>query len=190
MGAVLEAFPTLGTLVQAFHNVDLPMSAKWEFVDSLPTDSALIRLLPSVSPLVNYEAIALVEAFPTFPTLVSSLPCVSPQVGSGLGVFTEAFPIFTVLVMLLSCVNSDAEQGKKLGQSFSHIHDIYKLFPVQWLAGDERRENYESILFHTRDVSRASHSKISGDSFSPGMELSPHSPWSMFVLLSCHWFCS
>lgn len=50
MGAVLEAFPTLGTLVQAFHNVDLPMSAKWEFVDSLPTDSALIRLLPSVGP--------------------------------------------------------------------------------------------------------------------------------------------
>lgn len=80
--AVLEAFPTLGMLVQALHNVDLAMRAKWEFVDSPPTDSALIRLLPSVGSLVDNEAGALVEAFPTFPTLVWSLPCVSPQVGS------------------------------------------------------------------------------------------------------------
>lgn len=112
-GTVLEAFPTLGTLVQVLHNVDLPMSAKREFVETLPTDSILIRLLPSVGPLVDNEARALVEAFPTFPTLVWSLPYVSPQMGSRVGVFIEAFLIFTVLVMLLSCVNFDAEQGKK-----------------------------------------------------------------------------
>lgn len=100
-GAILKAFPTLGTMVQALHKVDLPVIAKWELVDSLPTDSALIRLLSSVGPLVDNDAGALVEAFPTFHTLVWSFPCVSPQVGSEVGVFIEAFPIFTVFVSLL-----------------------------------------------------------------------------------------
>lgn len=47
-------------------------------VESLPTDSALIRLLAGVGPLVDDEAGALVEAFPTFPTAVGSLPRVRP----------------------------------------------------------------------------------------------------------------
>nr|KAF6365711.1 hypothetical protein mPipKuh1_000135 [Pipistrellus kuhlii] len=140
VGAVLEAFPTLGTLVQALHNGDLPMSAKWKVVDSLPTDSALIRLLPSVGPLVNCEARALVKAFPTLPTLVCSLPCVSPQVGSGVGVFTEAFPIFTVLVMLLSCVNSDAEQGKNSAKAFPTFMTFISSFQFSgWLMMREER---------------------------------------------------
>lgn len=100
------------------------MSTKWELADSLPTDSALIRLFPSMDPLVNNEAKALAEAFPTIPTLIWSLPYVSLQVGSGVEVFTEAFPIFTVLVMLLSCVNSDAEQGKAFPTFMTFINSF------------------------------------------------------------------
>lgn len=35
VGSVVEAFPTLGTLIQALQNVGLPVSTKWELVDSL-----------------------------------------------------------------------------------------------------------------------------------------------------------
>lgn len=42
-------------------------------VASLPTDSALIRLLPGVGPLVDNETGALVEAFPTFPAAIEAL---------------------------------------------------------------------------------------------------------------------
>lgn len=55
--------------------MDSPVNAKLGTgVESLPTDSALTRLLPSVGPLVNDEARALVEASPTFPTSTHGYP--------------------------------------------------------------------------------------------------------------------